>query len=619
MKNIFLYIVLLSLFFFGCKSTDNVANPETTESQDAVHFDEVLPVEVESDLQENDSFLEEDKSLTQEDVETFITEQGDLPLPFYDEFVPISDNSDAVVDSDKFYYGDEFVPEETSEQTQLTEQTEQTEQVLPSDEQLVNSDEISFDEENTDSNQILFDEQNPIVKKIESADDLNLEENFYPEIFDDTTESSKVSSPNDFVSQIELTDDKELVEKIIDSVNPLEYEESVIVDDILNKKDDVKSESVATNKISDKILPENKISSQNYDSGEKYPQENFNEKTTSVEKDLFENFSTSKPVVALEDLEKDIVPSRTVYASKNQMIIASYPGNGWVYLGEIESNALVGFKGKTFSSNKTNFKLQPQKEGRTILHFYKLDAINGNYIDDYLEVIVSPNTDYSVANTVNAPEFNYDYYLMSDFNKNLSDNKSESENANEVGQDLITENTISSTNDDNSLQDFSTNTSSDTKQKDKFQENESIEEIQPAIVKELAEVEVVEEEPELLFMSDIFDEEETILAGNSEVGDSSMSFSDDLDLLEQAKKTYGEKDYSKALSFVNKFLETSNSSIDEALYLKGQILEKPFEQRNIRDALECYKLVISAYPQSDLWDKCDERIKYIQRFYFNIR
>ena len=53
----------------------------------------------------------------------------------------------------------------------------------------------------------------------------------------------------------------------------------------------------------------------------------------------------------LEDLEKDISPSRTVYASKNQTIIASYPGNGWVYLGEIESKALVGFKGKTFSSS----------------------------------------------------------------------------------------------------------------------------------------------------------------------------------------------------------------------------------------------------------------------------
>jgi outer membrane protein assembly factor BamD (BamD/ComL family) len=119
-------------------------------------------------------------------------------------------------------------------------------------------------------------------------------------------------------------------------------------------------------------------------------------------------------------------------------------------------------------------------------------------------------------------------------------------------------------------------------------------------------------------MSDIFEEEETLLADNSST-DLDLSITADLDLLEQAKKAYSEKDYTNALSFVNKFLETSNSSIDEALYLKGQILEKPFEQRNIRDALECYKLVISAYPQSDLWDKCDERIKYIQRFYFNIR
>ena len=90
-------------------------------------------------------------------------------------------------------------------------------------------------------------------------------------------------------------------------------------------------------------------------------------------------------------------------------------------------------------------------------------------------------------------------------------------------------------------------------------------------------------------------------------------------MLAQAKKYYENKEYTNALLSVNKFLETSNEFIDEALYLKGQILEKPFELRNIKDALDCYKIVISSYPQSNLWDKCDERIKYIQRFYFNIR
>jgi tetratricopeptide (TPR) repeat protein len=184
---------------------------------------------------------------------------------------------------------------------------------------------------------------------------------------------------------------------------------------------------------------------------------------------------------------------------------------------------------------------------------------------------------------------------MNDFNKNIADNTTDSKNDNEVGEDFVNNN-----------------------QQDDSEKNIVVEEIETPVVKELAEVEVVEDEPELLFMSDIFEEEETLLADNSST-DLDLSITADLDLLEQAKKAYSEKDYTNALSFVNKFLETSNSSIDEALYLKGQILEKPFEQRNIRDALECYKLVISAYPQSDLWDKCDERIKYIQRFYFNIR
>ena len=86
-----------------------------------------------------------------------------------------------------------------------------------------------------------------------------------------------------------------------------------------------------------------------------------------------------------------------------------------------------------------------------------------------------------------------------------------------------------------------------------------------------------------------------------------------------AKSAYENKDYENALSLVNQFLELSNFSVDEALFLKGQILEKPFANRNIREALNCYKKIISSYPQSSFWDKADERIKYIQRFYFNIR
>lgn len=593
MKNIFLYILLFSLILFGCKSTDNVETSENDEKQDTVQVDEVLPIEEEADLQTQDS-SDSAEILGQEDIEKIIAEQGDLPLPLYNEFVPITENLDEIDNTDEFFYGDEFVPQDIVQEVQ----------------QIENSVINSFDKENLDSDDILVNEQNSVAQTFEENKSINNNDDFFSQDFDEVTDSNKslnfadeVDSKNNSVSensnfQNQIAKNNETVDNVIESINPLENEKSVIIDDILHNRTDENSEKVAPVKNSEKKYTENNNVVNN----------NL-EKNTSVEQELIE--TNSNVEVILEDLEKDISPSRTVYASKNQTIIASYPGNGWVYLGEIESKALVGFKGKTFSSNKTNFKLQPQKEGNTILHFYKLDAINGNYIDDYLEVVVTPTSGYSVSTTVAAPEFNYDFYLMNEFNKNFA-NGTDNKKEDEVVQDNFDGTTTSKSSDD-------------TEKQDDLQDKKFIEQKESSIVKELAEVEVVEEEPELLFMSDIFDEDESVIADslqeteNSDNVNSDLAVYDDTDLLEQAKTAYSEKDYSKSLSLVNKFLETSSRSVDEALYLKGQILEKPFEQRNIRDALECYKLVISTYPQSDLWDKCDERIKYIQRFYFNIR
>lgn len=588
MKNIFLYILVISFLFFGCKSTDNVATPENIENQDSVKIDEVLPVEdvlENTDLNQNDSTLqnEDNMNLSQSEIDKFIEEKGDLPLPLYDEFVPITEDSSEFDNSDEFYFGDEFIPED---ELQISEQIEQENKDLFKDDD--NSEQKDFLA--NELNQVASENSEEVFSSQNDLENFDTIKNDSTQDFLSTTDLPEAKSTTDLKSTSELPENKKAEENLIESVKPLENEKSVIVDDLLNKK------NLVSNKNSEKTSIENFIPNNN------------DENSISSEKDLSQDFSTQNSDVILEDLEKDIVPSRTVYASKNQTIIASYPGNGWVYLGEIESTALVGFKGKTFSSNKTSFKLQPQKEGRTILHFYKLDAINGNYIDDYLEVVISPSTDSSLANTVSAPEFNYDYYLMKNFNQNVADN-SEDDVKNEVGQPSINGDSL-------------TNYSNEKNYQEDNSEKVISEKIETPVIKELAEVEVVEEEPELLFMSDIFDEEEVLLADDSENLENSSSdldFVDTLDLLEQAKKSYEEKDYSKALTLVNKFLETSNTSVDEALYLKGQILEKPFEQRNIRDALECYKIVISTYPQSILWDKCDERIKYIQRFYFNIR
>ena len=88
MKNIFLYILVISLLFFGCKSTDNVATPENIENQDSVQIDEVLPVEdvlENTDLNQNDSTLqnEDNMNLSQSEIDKFIEEKGDFMMNLY--------------------------------------------------------------------------------------------------------------------------------------------------------------------------------------------------------------------------------------------------------------------------------------------------------------------------------------------------------------------------------------------------------------------------------------------------------------------------------------------------------------------------------------------------------
>ena len=72
----------------------------------------------------------------------------------------------------------------------------------------------------------------------------------------------------------------------------------------------------------------------------------------------------------------------------NQYIEVNYPGSGWVYIGETEKTPLFSYFGRKLGTENTSFTLRSRKAGKTVLHFYKNDALTSRYIDDYLEVIV---------------------------------------------------------------------------------------------------------------------------------------------------------------------------------------------------------------------------------------
>ncbi len=90
--------------------------------------------------------------------------------------------------------------------------------------------------------------------------------------------------------------------------------------------------------------------------------------------------------------DKDLqVPSRSITIAQNQYVDVEYPGKGWLYLGETDNTTFLRYFGHTLTSN-TVFTLRAKSQGKAILHFYKIDSLTGDAINDYLEVVISGKT-----------------------------------------------------------------------------------------------------------------------------------------------------------------------------------------------------------------------------------
>ena len=101
---------------------------------------------------------------------------------------------------------------------------------------------------------------------------------------------------------------------------------------------------------------------------------------------------------------KNVKTSREVTLAKNQFLDVSYPGSGWVYLGELDGKKNLLFFGRKLSEEEVLFSFTPREEGTSILHFYKNDILNHSYIDDYLLVTVQGNA-ISKTERITAPSY----------------------------------------------------------------------------------------------------------------------------------------------------------------------------------------------------------------------
>lgn len=294
-------------------------------------------------------------------------------------------------------------------------------------------------------------------------------------------------------------------------------------------------------------------------------QNEASETKPSVKNEIMEE---EKVIVPLMEKEPEqIVPSRKVTVNTNETLSITYPGYGWIYLGsESENNNLVS-TGRKVENEETVYTLTAKRAGTQLQHFYKVDTITGNFIDDWIEVEVLDNKG-SVYTIVKAPDY-------AEIVPERPETPAVASSKKNISTAEILEKEVKST------------------------EKRSYENYVP--------------EPEVVNTTVT----ETIIPEPS-VNDYKENLSAD-DLLLKAQSLFNEKQYVESQKYVNNFLEIATNRRDEGLFLQGQILEQDGVTKNIKESIASYTNLIENFPESDLWDAANKRIIYLNRFYIQIR
>jgi hypothetical protein len=275
---------------------------------------------------------------------------------------------------------------------------------------------------------------------------------------------------------------------------------------------------------------------------------------------------------------EDEKPSRSVTVKNSQYLDVIYPGSGWIYLGEKDANDLMRYYGRKVSPDgeETKFTLKATKSGSTVLHFYKNDALAGKFIEDYLAVSVSTETERDTH--VSAPNY-ADYVPKGQRGRNTEQASPEQKAQTESQRPALEESPAKP----KIVASSSTGTAIERTSNASAQPQEERTSTRPA---------------------------SNAAAGTPVSGD----------LLKKAQSEYDAKQYAECLATIQEFYKNADESkMDQALYLEARALEAPSPSRNIKSALHTYQTLVNRYPQSSLWEAANNRITYIQRMYIDIR
>lgn len=280
---------------------------------------------------------------------------------------------------------------------------------------------------------------------------------------------------------------------------------------------------------------------------------------------------SDKPPVAI---------SRQVDVSKGSMLDVWYPGTGWVYLGETLAQGGLPYDTRKIDGPDTVFTFRATQAGRYILEFSRYDVIADEFLSDALSVTVT-ETPSSRRERVRAPDWKS---LLGAAESN----------------DIVGKNgTVSALK--------------GVAQSSHIAVTEAPDAQIPGTSK------IVSDEPLLSAVSPKTDSMDGPVASSLVPESNQGAPKDSATLLREAGDSLASGDAPRALTLLDAFFASSVANLDEGWFLRGRAYEANGPSRDVRKAIEAYKTVLEAWPESERWKESDSRVRYLTQFYIRGR
>ena len=372
----------------------------------------------------------------------------------------------------------------------------------------------------------------------------------------------------------------------------LEYEEEEEPGDEAESEEEIKSEEIDLDYV-DTVNDDEEIQIDSdedeieFISAEEETDE-ANESTEETIKAENEANQLSEEQEALEEenTEEEIEISRKVTMKLQEYLDISYPGNGWIYMGLTDGSKDLSYFGRKLGTKDTKFTLQAKKAGVKVVHFYRVDPLTGEYLDDYIEITIE-NEKGSNKTHIQTPEYQPPLPKKAKALVPARDTKDSS--------DFDTESDNNSIKTEETIKDASVMSGTNTKDDEEKYEDKT----EASTSSSYSNIEKEHSE-------------------NTEKTEEKNKI-DTKSLLKEAQVLYNNEDYSSADKKIKTFLDYAVSDRDAGLFLQGQILEAKSDIQDIKAALEAYKTLTKNYPASPYWEEANKKIIYLNRFYLEIR